>query len=204
MIRLVTLASLVTMAFGHGMMHDPPSRNSCWRHDFPGCPKQWTDNELNCGGFSVQWNKNGGKCGVCGDAYHNKSPLYVYPGPYAKGIITRTYKKGQDIEVKVQLTTNHLGRFKFRIGKIGTAPMTEEKLTHVAKTMDGKDWWQVPDRKSRWYTIKLKLPADLTCNHCVLQWYYKTGNSWGSDHEGTGLGYGAQETFVNCADVKIV
>lgn len=101
MIRLVTFASLVALALGHGMMHDPASRNSCWRHGFAGCPSQWTDNELNCGGYNAQNNKNGGKCGVCGDAYHLKKPLYVYPGMYAKGIITQTYKKGQEIAVQV-------------------------------------------------------------------------------------------------------
>lgn len=77
-IRLLVVANVIATVFGHGYMEDPPSRNSAWRK-FPQRPKQFTDNELNCGGFSVQWQKNKGKCGVCGDPYHIKNAKYVYP-----------------------------------------------------------------------------------------------------------------------------
>ena len=44
---------------------------------------------------------------------------------------------------------------------------------------------------------KLKLPAQLTCNHCVFQWKYNAGNSWGTDQitGQSGLGLGPQEQF---------
>lgn len=42
--------------------------------------------------------------------------------------------------------------------------------------------------------IKLKVPASIECNHCVLQWTYQTGNSPGS----------YPEAFWNLADIKIV
>ena len=62
-----------------------------------------------------------------------------------------------------------------------------------------------------------RLPAGVSCAHCVLQWWWKVGNSWGCDQDidpdrfgkpFTGpnkccVGCGHQETFVNCADVKI-
>jgi len=37
----------------------------------------------------------------------------------------------------------------------------------------------------------------LTCNHCVFQWKYNTGNSWGTDRISgqSGLGLGIQEQF---------
>ena len=57
--RLFVTVSLVTLVFGHGMLIDPASRNSAWRF-FPNRPAQYTDNELNCGGFSVQWSTNKG------------------------------------------------------------------------------------------------------------------------------------------------
>ena len=54
------------------------------------------------------------------------------------------------------------------------------------------------------YSAKLKLPNGLTCTRCVLQWWYKTGNNWGCDENGCGMGRGnKQEVFVNCADVSI-
>lgn len=30
-------------------------------------------------------------------------------------------------------------------------------------------------------TINLKLPNNLKCDHCVFQWKWVTGNSWGHD-----------------------
>jgi hypothetical protein len=55
------------------------------------------------------------------------------------------------------------------------------------------------------YTIRLRLPPGLTCKHCVLQWWWKVGNSWGCEGNPRkcGNGLGPQETFVNCADISI-
>ena len=54
------------------------------------------------------------------------------------------------------------------------------------------------------FKIKLKLPAGLTCARCVLRWWWRTGNNWGCTGIDCGLGGNAkQETFVNCADVRI-
>ncbi|KAK3713146.1 hypothetical protein QZH41_010058 [Actinostola sp. cb2023] len=183
-LRVLIITSLVALGLGHGRMRDPDSRSSCWRSFANDCPAHYTDNELNCGGFNVQWNTNNGKCGVCGDPFHEDPPKYVHPGMYATGFITKTYRKGQDIAVQVKLTSNHLGRFKFSIGDIGTPPMTNEKLTHVLRTPSGETWWKIPTRGNDLFTINLKLPSGLACNHCVLQWYYKAGNNWGCDAEG--------------------
>merc|ERR1711872_1101739 len=56
---------------GHGMITDPPARNAMWRYGYTN-PVNYNDNELYCGGFSVQWNQNDGKCGVCGDNFELK------------------------------------------------------------------------------------------------------------------------------------
>ena len=37
-------------------------------------PVNYNDNELYCGGFSVQWANNDGKCGVCGDNWADPAP----------------------------------------------------------------------------------------------------------------------------------
>jgi hypothetical protein len=49
----------------------------------------------------------------------------------------------------------------------------------------------------------VKLPKDLNCLQCVLQWKYRAGNNWGTENGFAGLGYGAQEEFYNCADIAI-
>ena len=130
-IQFFVAANLVTFVLGHGMMLDPPSRNSAWRY-FSNRPKQYTDNELNCGGFSAQWDKHGGKCGVCGDEYNIANPKYVYPGLFAQdGFITKTYKKGETIQITIKITSNHQGFFRFTVGKLRSRPITQEQLTHV-------------------------------------------------------------------------
>ncbi|KOB74812.1 putative chitin binding domain protein [Operophtera brumata] len=91
--RLLMLGSARRGAEGHGRLMDPPARNSMWRFGFP--------------------NPNEGKCGVCGDAHHVSEPRpHEAGGMYGKGIVTRHYSVGQEIEVEVELTANHLGTFK--------------------------------------------------------------------------------------------
>ncbi|KXJ06921.1 hypothetical protein AC249_AIPGENE17642 [Exaiptasia diaphana] len=126
---------------------------------------------------------------------------------YATGLITRKYAKGQEISVKIRITANHQGWFEFRVGDIGTPPITQAKFTYLLKTPDGKTRVPLRGYGSSLETIKLRLPADLTCRQCVLQWWWKVGNSWGCEmvngKKKCGLGYGPQETFVNCADIQI-
>ena len=62
--------------------------------------------ELKCGYLylQVQYNTNGGKCGVCGDRYDG--PIQNQPGPdniYAQGVITGRYTEGDEIIAKVQV-----------------------------------------------------------------------------------------------------
>lgn len=201
--KLFIASCLVAVALGHGRLIDPPARNAAWRFGH-GTPQHYTDNELNCGGFSRQWHTNGGKCGVCGDPYDKKNPEFVHPGKYATGKILKAYKRGQQIEVKVDLTSNHRGYFVFTVGKLVQQPFSSDQLTHEVLLLDGKKGYDLPSPASKVFTVKLRLPADLTCDHCVLQWKYTAGNNWGCDPDGTcGLGHGPNETFINCADIKI-
>ncbi len=56
-------------------------------------------------------------------------------------------------------------------------------------------------------TVRLQLPSNVACQHCVFQWKYTTGNNWGKDpvtgEEGLGLGI-ENETFMGCADITII
>ena len=182
---------------GHGRLMEPPSRNSMWRVGFSN-PPNYGDNELNCGGFAFQWMSNGGKCGVCGDPYGRKQE-HVYPGKFANNIITRTYNKGQSIQVKVQITANHKGYFTFKIGDIGNPPITEKKLDHILKIggTDSTRYHLPKGSGAGYFVVSLHLPQTLTCKHCVLQWTYTAGNSWGTDATGNGVGKGAQVTPCN-------
>ena len=55
------------------------------------------------------------------------------------------------------------------------------------------------------FKFQINLPADMSCNHCVFQWKYVTGNNWGINPvtgQG-GLGFGPQEQYRSCADITI-
>merc|ERR1712080_809833 len=97
----------------HGRLMNPPSRASQWRFGFDN-PPDYNDNRGFCGGAAHQHLEMGGKCGICGDPYDGPWPHEV-GGEYANGHIVAEYKQGQEVEVAVELTTNHLGFFNFRL-----------------------------------------------------------------------------------------
>lgn len=100
---------------GHGRLIAPPSRASAWRYGFS-TPPNYNDHELYCGGFARQWNKNNGKCGVCGDAWDTPTPrAHELGGTYGQGVIVRRYRARSMINIRVELTANHNGHFEFRI-----------------------------------------------------------------------------------------
>lgn len=200
-------AGLVAMVRGHGRLVQPPSRSSMWRFGFDN-PINVDDAQGFCGGFQTQWNENGGKCGICGDNYadfprENEAPY----GKYANGIIVAMYEPGQLINVTIHLTANHKGWVEYRLCQNNDpkAAVTQDCLDkHLLAAEDGNTRFQILSGME-FITHFVRLPPDVTCKDCVLQWKYNTGNSWGKDLE-TGescLGCGPQEQFYACADVAI-
>ncbi len=206
-ILIIAMVFIATFneALGHGRLIDPPSRNAMWRFGFDN-PPNYNDNELNCGGFSVQWEKNKGRCGVCGDPSGVKK--HVAPGKYANGIIGEVYRQGQEIEVAVDLTSNHQGWFEFRIAKLTQPLQADDKgrlRGHLLELVGGGTRFNLPRGSGdQVFKVKLNLPNGLVCDKCVMQWWYSAGNNWDCDNTGCGMGKGKQEHFVNCADVQIV
>ena len=179
----VVIIALFSVAFpatvlGHGMMMDPVNRASRWRKGYGG-PKEYTDNQLSCGGRNIQWGKHKGKCGVCGDEYGIENPKFHYPGAFATNPpIVKTYQEGQQIEVKIKITANHLGYFTFRLAPLVSQPITQSELNKIMLRMpDGNAEWKLP-RGNGMYTITLQLPRGVTCQHCVIQWWWSTGNNF--------------------------
>lgn len=111
-ISLVILVALPLQVLGHGMVMDPVNRASRWRVD-PTATPDYTDNGLYCGGYAViisnqikftlliihvylcfilqvQWTQNGGKCGMCGDAYSAALPRdHELGGIYGQGVVVK-------------------------------------------------------------------------------------------------------------------
>ncbi|XP_026816188.1 uncharacterized protein LOC113555826 isoform X1 [Rhopalosiphum maidis] len=196
---------------GHGRLMEPPSRNSMWRFGYPN-PVDYNDNELFCGGYSVQWSVNDGKCGVCGDAYDQAQPRrHEAGGEYGRGIISRHYFAGQTIDVEIELTANHKGRFEMYLCPNNnpkyeaTQSCIERYPLYISGTRQVRYLIPENSKKKDIFRYKVRLPPYLTCSQCVLQWTYYTGNMWGKCDNGTeGLGCGRPETFRNCADIRIV
>merc|ERR1711872_656376 len=215
MVGLLTLLLvsplLLTLTSGHGMITDPPARNAMWRYGYTN-PVNYDDNELYCGGFSVQWNQNEGKCGVCGDNFADPEPRpHEAGGRYGNGIIGRRYTMGQTIDIEIDISANHWGHFELKI-----CPVDGKKSVATQECFDKHPLTLADNQKSHQYYIpldspkitkfnyKVVLPYGLTCSQCVMQWTYYTGNTWGVCANGTeGMGCGYQETFRNCADVQI-
>ena len=108
-----------------------------WRYGFP-TPPDYNDNQGFCGGFQVQWEQNGGQCGLCGDNWADPVPRrHEAGGRFATGTIAGQYQTGQDIPISVevtleslvavlfsycaQVTANHAGHFSFRLCKAAGA-----------------------------------------------------------------------------------
>ena len=107
------------------------------------------------------------------------------------------------------MTTNHKGFFRFRIcpattdKKEVTQECLDKYLLDVVGSNDKK--YIVPNDKAGIFSSQLRLPKSLTCNRCVVQWTYTAGNTWGKCPDGSmKTGCGPQETFMGCADVKIL
>ena len=63
----------------------------------------------------MQYEENGGLCGVSADAWNAPVREHEAGGKYATGIITRHYRTNQTIPVTAQITANHLGYIEFRL-----------------------------------------------------------------------------------------
>lgn len=62
------------------------------------------------------WQRNQGKCGICGDPWDVKPPRpHEDGGLYGTGTVVRTYKAGQTIEVVTNIVANHMGYMTYKI-----------------------------------------------------------------------------------------
>merc|ERR1719259_481991 len=87
----VVVVGVIHQAEAHGYMKDPAGRASAWRFGFK-TPRNYEDDECNCGGFGNQWDRHNGECGLCGDPVQGPlrhqagvdSPLEPSPRPTPK------------------------------------------------------------------------------------------------------------------------
>lgn len=159
----------------------------------------------------TQWSVNKGKCGICGDPWNGRRDNEYPNGKYTKPLyITASQPVGSVLDTLIEVTTAHLGYFVFKLcpALSRKREVTQEcldkhvlKVITVAGNSDRYDFGSSPAGK---YHVYLRLPQNVVCRRCVLQFTYITGNTWGKcDNESYGAGCGPQETFRGCADINI-
>ena len=141
---------------------------------------------------------NAGLCGLCGDAYDDPQPrANELGGQYGLGVISANLTSGQEVEIEVELTVYHKGYFQFRLCPHNRKdrPVAQTCLDKHLLSLDsgGYNYYPTPPENEGRYNIKYRLPDDLSCELCVLQWRYVAGNNWGKCNNGTeGIGCGPQ------------
>lgn len=189
---LVTLLFLFFLrAQGHGFLCYPPSRNAAWLCGFPqDSPKDYDQMALNAGGVRTIYPNYPERCpityGVCGDAI-DREQVHAAGGVHDRGV-RAILRRGETVEVQVNLTSYHKGSFYFQLCR--EYPEREECFSTISA-------FSIEDTSAEGgnpsYTIPVKLPDNATCDRCVFRWFWTTNNSPGLP----------PELFINCADISI-
>jgi hypothetical protein len=193
---VMLLFSRLIPSHAHGFLRNPPARNVLANSDYcPHCLNAGSVESVSQKG-TLSWPD--GRHGICGDPFdgprHHEEGGKFYMG----GTPVVTYDKGSIAKFDIFLSTNHNGRFGFRICKIRKGPFDSEKeqLTegclnqHILKQADipeaqipGEEWYYTSpgDPTTTEYSMYYQLPENLTCDGvtatCVIQWYWQSANS---------------------------
>jgi len=201
---VLLVVALAIQVNSHGRLMNPVNRSSVWRvPQFAGQnpPTNWNDNEIWCGA-AHQTDNPGTNCGVCGDPLNQGVPRpNERGGSWDRGIIAATYNRGQNILIETELTQSHLGFIEYRLscGAETQAALNQNLLQRA----DGGGS-RITVTGTGWYRFQFRLPANVNGARCTIQMNYRAGNNWGWCPDGSGaLGCGPQETFRQCADVRI-
>ena len=173
---IICLLTWTPRVSAHARLMEPPSRASMWRLGYDN-PPDFNDHQGFCGGFKHQYGRNGGRCGICGDPAdawprHHEAP----GGRFANGIITRQYRPGQDIVVKIDVTANHKGFFVFKLCSNNNTVQDPVQScfddTVLRIVPSGEDRYYLTTFNTGVFTLKLRLPPNVRCSQCILQWTY--------------------------------
>eukprot|EP00775_Hariotina_reticulata_P002779 gene2779-3072_t len=134
-----------------------------------------------------------GECNGGGDAWNTPRKTWDY-----MRYISETYKAGETIEVHQLITANHQGRMLVRLCPANATYWEDgkgawwylppgkghdrRKRPLLPAYQDKSFTWHTHESKDDFdgipvYAVKFKLPDDFTCDHCILHWYWLTGNT---------------------------
>ena len=182
---------LPALVSSHGFLCEPPSRNAAWLCGYPKDePKNYDQMALNAGGVRRTYPDYPNRCpvlyGVCGDPSDAKQE-HSAGGVHDRGV-RRNYRRGDTIQIQVNVTAFHQGFFDIEL--CSTYPETEECFKSINQFSIDKT---SPEGGNPTYFFPVKLPSNITCERCVLRWFWITNNSPGLP----------PEFLINCADISI-
>ena len=234
-LRLAVMATAVVGAWAHGFITSPIARNIGSGTYCDMCQSGGGVWEVYPGGRKYP----NGVYGACGDPVNgksdaiphiDKSTLTTYHeggGKYEQtvGIRVTHYHAGDTIQVKGQLTANHIGYIAYFLCVLPASAVGIAERQHLTNSCFDRTPLRVLQDgawNTRFYvtnslgpfSMAVKLP-DIECPRCVLRWYYITGNSCTppgtpSKYASPGLGTCGSgsapnpEEFWNCADVALL
>ncbi|CAG5133342.1 unnamed protein product, partial [Candidula unifasciata] len=161
-------------------MLEPPSRASLWRYGYNTPRNNW-DDMTDCGGYERHHIKNGGNCGVCGDASDEPTPRRHEAGGELSPNPTpvKAFETGSYLTVVMETSSSLFGHFEFRLCNISHNMETpsqncfdQTQLTILESELGTE--YQIGSRQGI-HVLNLRLPTGVVCSHCIVQWTHKTG-----------------------------
>lgn len=168
----------------HGWIQAPLARHLC-----NGDQVKWSVSDSGgnaaCGMEDAGKNPYGGIANLCGDPF--ESDKACIPGRFEKMPCDpqETYQQGGIMRTQVDIAANHGGFWEISIcdsTEISQECFDKNKLLTVEH---GIEQWHIMDRKidnpnnknPDSYFMDWQLPADLACEHCVVQWTWWTAHN---------------------------
>ncbi|ESO97487.1 hypothetical protein LOTGIDRAFT_159528 [Lottia gigantea] len=185
---------------------EPPNRSSLWRDRVPWVRYNYYDYSINCGEEYVPYIADQKYwCGVCGDPL-NGAQSHLYGGNYVRRyIISRKYPKGYKF-ISVTVETNvRQGLFEFFIcpHEFSSVAVNHSCFeNHRLKIKGFGDVYYVINPGV--HKLRLVIPTDFRCNHCVLKWRFLTANysRYCYSHPVRRMCIHPEE-YINCANIAI-
>ena len=223
LLGIITFLSFCSVTIGHGYLNYPVTRNAVGSITNGYC--NWVG-PIVCTGCPHCWNQDEPTTG-CGIVQGGGAPFVYGDGGlgFSHTGIKTIFTAGEIVDMEVIITAYHGGRFEYRIQDAGNSPdpigslwdsmelLTVESFSPLCDNpefcgaepcTEEKTCAQIPLRPYGThdgnYIIKVKIPEELSCNHCVLQWRWITANSC----DGTKISCDRSEKFWNCADIQII
>jgi len=126
-------------------------------------------------------------------------------GEWGRGKVLNKYVQGQRINLTLELAEDLGGYFNVKLCPLTlTDPLETQSCLdrHPLELTGGRDstaYW--PQAGERVVSVSVRIPGDLACQACVLQWSYYTSNISDSNNNNNNKDY---SMFRACADLAIV